>query len=1058
MPQFDRRDFLKLVGIGAGGAATGCYRYSDLPEKLIPYVVQPEEVTPGIAVTYASTCLECSAGCGLHVRTRESRPIKLEGNPEHPINRGALCARGQAGIGRTYHPDRFRGPLARAADGSLQETTWEEAIATLAEKVKGAGSRSWVLGGTTGPTLSALIDRFVAAVGGGGRVVYEPFGNEALREASKAVFGRASQPVFDLSDTDYVIDFGAESLDTGLSPTEHTRQLKAAREVTTEAGKKAHFVYVGPRLSTTAANADQWLPAKPGTEGILALGIARVAFEARNASGRPVGGDPALIERALARFDAEAVAKQTEVPAETIRRIGRDIARAKRPVALPPGVGLTSQRAVGSAGAVLLLDAVVGAVGASVSLPEADTATRAAPFGEVAAFVDEMRSGKVSLLIVHDANPLSSLPPGLGFAEALEKVDFVVSTASMPDETSEKADLVLPDHTPLESWGDAAPRAGVRSVVQPSLRPLFDTQALGDTLLATLRAIGGSAASGLAEGSFRQYVEAAWADTDWRAALARGGVFAPPGARGAEVAAGVSSLEVEEPPLEGNGSYALLATPSPLLFDGRGANLPWLQETPDPVTKIAWQSWAEVSHDTAEALGVEEGDVVAIETPAGRAEVPVFARGGIRNDVVALAIGQGHTVGRFASADGAARGANVVALLPAARDEADGRAWFATRASLTPTGAHRRLPNTQRNNNKRGRQLGEAITLAAFEKGDWNASARSEKYGGHGERDHGGGNAEVGVLAAPASAHGEEHGTEGHGAPADHGDGHGNGHGDGHGGGFHEMLRPFEPADDAIDASPYRWAMNIDLDRCTGCSACAVACSIENNVPNVGEEGVLRSRQMSWIRIERFVSDGYQELVTARNKQTDLEKLGNTDVRHSVMMCQQCGAAPCEPVCPVFATYHNEEGLNAMIYNRCIGTRYCANNCPYKVRRFNWYDYQIETWPEPMQYMLNPDVTVRGQGVMEKCTFCVQRIQSARQTAKDESRSIGDGEVTPACAQTCPSGAITFGNVRDESSRLMKQAQENKGRVYHALQVLNTRPGVTYLAKVRRSGDEESHG
>ncbi|MDJ0850533.1 MAG: 4Fe-4S dicluster domain-containing protein [Myxococcota bacterium] len=1056
MPQFDRRDFLKLVGIGAGGAATGCYRYSDLPEKLIPYVVQPEEITPGLPVTYASTCLECSAGCGLHVRTREARPIKLEGNPDHPINQGALCARGQAGIGRTYHPDRFRGPQARGADGTFQDVTWEEATATLAEKVKAAGSRTWVLGGATGPTLSALIDRFVAAAGAGGRVVYEPFGSEALREASKVVFGRAAQPVFDLSNTDYVIDFGADSLDTGLSPTEHTRQLKTAREVTTDAGKKAHFVYVGPRLSTTASNADEWLPAKPGTEGILALGIARVAFEARRGAGRPVGGDPALIERALARFDAESVSKQTEIPADKIREIGRAIARADRPAALPPGVGLSSQRAVGATGAVLLLDAVVGAVGASVSLPAAD-AGPAASFADVAAFVDQMKGGKVSLLIVHDSNPLYSLPPGLGFAEALEKVDFVVSTASMPDETTEKADLVLPDHTPLESWGDAMPRAGVRSVVQPSLRPLFDTQALGDTLLATLRAVGGGAASGLPEGSFRQYVEAAWADTDWRAALARGGVFDSLGARGAEVTGGVTSLAVEEPSLEGNGEYMLLAGPSPMLYDGRGANLPWLQETPDPVTKITWQSWAEVSHETATALGVESGDVIAVETSAGRAEVPVFTRGGIRNDVVALAIGQGHTVGSYASADGAPRGVNVNAILPAARDEAGGRAWFAARASLTPTGAHRRFASTQYTNNKRGRQLGEAITLAAFEKGDWNTSARSEKLGGHGERDHGGGNVEVGILAVPAAGggHGEGHGTEGHAAPAG---GHGNGHGDGHGEGFHELLRPFERAEDAIGASPYRWAMNVDLDRCTGCSACVVACSIENNVPQVGEEGLLRSREMSWLRIERFVGEGTQELVTARKEPTDFEKLGETDVRHSPMMCQQCGAAPCEPVCPVFATYHNEEGLNGMIYNRCIGTRYCANNCPYKVRRFNWYDYQIETWPEPMRYMLNPDVTVRGQGVMEKCTFCVQRIQSARQTAKDERRNIADGEVTPACAQTCPSEAITFGNVRDEGSRVVKQAQENEGRVYHALQVLNTRPGVTYLAKVRRSGHEESHG
>jgi molybdopterin-containing oxidoreductase family iron-sulfur binding subunit len=229
-----------------------------------------------------------------------------------------------------------------------------------------------------------------------------------------------------------------------------------------------------------------------------------------------------------------------------------------------------------------------------------------------------------------------------------------------------------------------------------------------------------------------------------------------------------------------------------------------------------------------------------------------------------------------------------------------------------------------------------------------------------------------------------------------------------------------------------------------------VACSIENNVPTVGEELVLLNREMQWLRIERFIGDGFQELVTGRNAPTDHEELGNTDVRHSPMLCQQCGAAPCEPVCPVFATYHNPEGLNGMIYNRCIGTRYCSNNCPYKVRRFNWFDYAIERLPEPLPLMLNPDVTVRGQGVMEKCTFCVQRIDLARQGAMDAGRPIADGAVTPACAQTCPSQAIVFGNLRDEKSRAIEQSRSNPARSYHALQVLNTRPSVTYLARVTR--------
>ncbi len=248
--------------------------------------------------------------------------------------------------------------------------------------------------------------------------------------------------------------------------------------------------------------------------------------------------------------------------------------------------------------------------------------------------------------------------------------------------------------------------------------------------------------------------------------------------------------------------------------------------------------------------------------------------------------------------------------------------------------------------------------------------------------------------------------------------------------------------------------MTIDLDRCTGCSACVAACSIENNIPLIGEQGVLRHRQMTWLRIERFVGKGDQELRPGRPSRIDHEQLGELDVRHSPMMCQQCGAAPCEPVCPVIATYHADDGLNAMTYNRCIGTRYCSNNCPYKVRRYNWFDYALENLPDPLPLMQNPDVTVRGQGVMEKCTFCVQRIAAARQIAKDEDRPIADGEAVPACAQTCPTKAIIFGNLKEEASEVVKKSDENPARVYHALHVLNTRPATTYLKKVMRGEGE----
>ncbi|MEB2344354.1 MAG: 4Fe-4S dicluster domain-containing protein [Deltaproteobacteria bacterium] len=1041
MPELDRREFLKVVGASAGAAATaGC---SDPVDKLIPYLVQPEVITPGIPVYYASSCLECPAGCGLHVKTREGRPIKLEGNPDHPVNRGALCARGQVGIGRTYHPDRFAKPMKRGADGQLAAIEWDEAIALLAAELGKAGNRTWMLGGQTGPAASAAIDRWLEAVGAGGRVVYEPLAPEALVAATKTLFGVENQPVFDLSGSDLVVDFGSDFLETGLSPTEHAHQLASARDVAAEGKRKARFVYVGPRLSMTGSNADEWLAAKPGTEGLLALALANVAL----GSGGGTEAARTALAPVLARFDAASVAQQTGVPADAITRLGKALAQAQAPVALPPGAALASRRATATCGAVLLLDWALGAIGGAVTCPAAD-GRRQPSYRETLALVDLMKTGKVGALLVHGANPAYSLPPSAGFVEALAEVPFVVSFASMPDETSAHAHLILPDHTPLESWGDVSPRPGVRSLVQPTIRPLRDSRALVDTLLDAGRALGAEVAARLPAGSFRTILEETWtaAGADFQQALARGGVFADTPHAPVSLAGDALQLEVAEPLLEGSGEFALLAAPSPLLYDGRGADLPWLQEIADPVTKVTWTSWAELSKKAAERLGVAYGDVIAVETVAGSVEVPVFPRGGIRDDVVAIAVGQGHTVGRWATRDGERRGVNVIDILPSLTDESGGRAWLVAKASVRRTGGHFRFAIDQDSQDQRGRRLGIAVPLAALA-GEAPPATPGGLAGATGARQA------AAVMAAlyheaPAAAAAPEAPAEGHGAGSEgKGEGHGNGHGGGH---EHVLLRPFDPSKDSSPEVAYRWGMTIDVDRCVGCAACVAACYVENNLPIVGENQVRSGRIMGWLRIERWIGDGSLEGGEGLDPIIpDYENLPSVDVRHVAMLCQQCGAAPCEPVCPVIATFHNEEGLNGMIYNRCIGTRYCANNCPYKVRRFNWYDYQIENWPEPMPLMLNPDVTVRGQGVMEKCTFCVQRAAAARQTAKDESRPIRDGEFTTACAQACPTQAITFGNLKDPASAVVQKSADPV-RSYHSLHELNTRPAVTYLAQVTR--------
>jgi len=1008
MPEIARRDFLKLVGVGASGAAAaGC---AEKVEKLIPYVVQPEEITPGRPVFYASTCTECSVGCGIVVKTREGRPIKLEGNPEHPINKGRLCSKAQASVGRTYSPDRFHGPMKRDESGALQPISWDDAIALVADAVKKNPAGTAVLGGDPGDTANTVIDQVVAALGAK-RVTTLPFSGEALREATRLVFGVASEPVFDLSGADLILDFGAETFESGPSPVEHQRQWAEARDIDADAHAHdggAKLVYIGSRLSLTASSSDQWLAARPGSEGVLALALARAAIEGG------LGGDAnaALLAGPLARYDAESAASQTDIPAETIVKLGRALAKAKSALALPPGVAVTSRHAVGANAAVLVLNQVLGAVGRSVTIPpEIANARSRAKFRDVLTLADQMKSGAISVLLVHHANPVYSLPKSAGFADALSNVGLVVAFASAADETSARAQLVLPDHAPLESWGDVRSRSGVRGMIQPSFRPLYDTRSVPDTLLAIARAANAGAA--LPAGDFRTIVAAAWADTDARAAQLRGGVFEAT-APAANAAFDASKLDVAAPELTGAGELTLLAFPHVNLSDGRGAALALLQEIPDTVTHVLWESWAEISLATATKLGVENGDILKVATGAGELEVAAFVRGGIRDDVIAIPTGQGHTVGRYASKEdngmpGVARGVNVADLLSAATDEAGGQAWLAERAAVSNAGKHRRLPMLQFSDNKRGRQLGEVTTLAAL------------------------------------AGHGEHHES-------------------------HEILKPYDPAADAADEqyaatfqargeksikeSPYRWGMTVDLDKCTGCTACITACYVENNVAVVGEQEVRNVRPMTWLRIDRWVGDGQTDFGNEMGRiQTapSGEKLGEVDVRNAPIMCQQCGAAPCEPVCPVIATYHNEEGLNGMIYNRCIGTRYCANNCPYKVRRFNYFDNQIQRWPSPMELGLNPDVTVRAQGVMEKCTFCVQRIQFARQDAKNaggHDAVIADGAVQTACQQTCPSNAITFGNLRDGASAVSQKAAGKRG--YHALHVLNTRPAVTYLSKVVR--------
>ncbi|MEO6462527.1 MAG: 4Fe-4S dicluster domain-containing protein, partial [Candidatus Eisenbacteria bacterium] len=651
--------------------------------------------------------------------------------------------------------------------------------------------------------------------------------------------------------------------------------------------------------------------------------------------------------------------------------------------------------------------------------------------------IAQLNSGSVGVLLVHGTNPAYSLPVKLGFEAALKKVPFKVSFAREIDETAALCDLILPDHHPLESWGDAAAWSGVRSLVQPAMRPVFNTKGTPEILLAAAKAMGKATGPLLAAASWREAVQAAWggAGSAWEQSLAQGGDFTAAtggvaaGGGSPQLAGGAAGLDFTPVDLGGdpNGT-PIVVYASPNLYDGRGANKPWLQELPDPVTKIVWDHWVEMHPDTMKRLNLKRGDHVALKTPTGTLETAAYDYIGIRPDVFAIGTGQGHTApgSRYWK-----RGANAFATMPATYDEASGAlAFVSTKGSLTKTGKPYYLsflggdPYTGGQSRQMGRGIAQAIPLTAI-RGD------GTPLGG---ATHGAAPADSATGAVQDSAHGAA--SDAHAAPQEHGTAHGDRRM--HQPGYVGSPVPADPIAHAAKERPnsayalqahHKWAMVVDLNSCNGCQACIIGCNLENNVAFVGKEQVERGREMSWLRIERYYE----------------EEGGRLSVRHVPVMCQHCGAAPCESVCPVYATYHNPEGLNAMIYNRCVGTRYCSNNCPYKVRAFNWFHYEF---PAPLNWQLNPDVTVRDKGVMEKCTFCVQRIKDAKDHAKDEGRKVRDGEMVTACQQTCPTNAISFGDLKDPTSRVSQLVAHERG--YKIFEDLNTYPAVTYLKKVTR--------
>ena len=765
MASIDRRDFLKLVGAGGVGTGAGFMLREAIKhpvENLVPYPIPPEDFSPGIATWYNTVCSMCSAGCGITVRTREGRAKKIEGNPSHPVSQGRLCARGQAGLQVLYNPDRVTTPLRQTGEresGDWLPLTWTEGLAQLSGRLgelssSGQGGAVCLLSEGQRGHMHGLFEQFVAEIGSERLVYYDYDHPHPLLAAMNRLFGASQLPYFDLGNTNYLVSFGADYLGSWLSPVHHGLGFGRSRQGREDL--RGRFVQIEPRMTLSGAAADEWIAASPGTEGILALAMAnRIVGQ-----GAYQGDDADAWAAALAPYSADAVAEQTGVSAETITRLADTFAESGPSLAIGGDGAGRHSNGVDALTAITALNYLAGNLGIEGGLifnPEPvagqGAAARHASYRSMLALAEDAREGRIQVLIVNQANPVFTMPEAAGIREALAAIPLIVSLSSFMDETTAMADLILPSHTYLESWGDDFPEPGVGfragAISQPVVSPLYDTRDTGDTLLAVAAAVNPE--GGLTAASTEEYLRDRWRaifdrdgaaeaaaedaqetvaaeivevaatelapaegavateadpagwmpdafDEFWNSVL-RAGVWgentrAEPAAVTVDASV-IDSIGVDAPEFSGSSdAYPFILHPylSLTMHDGSGANLPWMQELPDPLTSVVYGSWLEINPATAQELGLRDGDLVEVESPDGTVSVPVLTFPAIMPNVVAMPVGQGHSqYGRYASG----RGANPIEILsPQMEPETGSLAWNATRVRLNPTGRRANLVRT----------------------------------------------------------------------------------------------------------------------------------------------------------------------------------------------------------------------------------------------------------------------------------------------------------------------------------------------------------------------------
>jgi molybdopterin-containing oxidoreductase family iron-sulfur binding subunit len=965
-----RRDMFMLLGASLSLAGlSGCIRRP--VEEIVPYVTAPEDVVPGIPRYYATTMPFRRSAYGVIVESHEGRPTKIEGNPAHPSTRGASSARIQASVLNLYDPDRSQTPRLDGQSKSWSDfvTAWGEIARTHA--ADGGAGLAVLTESFSSPTLARLVTECRARYPKATWATYDAVSDENRLAGLRSATGRDVDLVLRLDQAAVILALDADPLLTDPEMVRHARDFAAGRRAGVE-GDGAHSMSrlyaVEGVYSLTGAMADHRLRLESRQiASFVAALAARLGAPAGGAAAASIPGvDPRWIE---------AVAK------DLLANRGRSLIVAGE--RQPPEVHA----------AVCALNASLGNTGKTVAYYETKDAGLPS-LGSLAALVSAMNAGTVHTLVVLGGNPVLDAPADLDFAAAMAKVPMSVALGHGVDETSARAKWHIPAAHYLESWGDARAAGGPISVVQPLILPLFGARSAIE-VLGLMVADKDRPGYDIVRDTWKTILGEGDFDRKWNRVL-HDGLFAgselpevTPAANAGDLAALAGANAAGSA-----GGLEAVFVPSPWLHDGRFANDGWLQELPDPLTKLTWDNPALVSPKTADSLGITSGDVVKVDLAGRSLEIPASILPGMADGVVALTLGYGR---QHAGRIGTGVGFNA---FPLRSSQAPG---FAGGASVSRVGRTYPLSATQEHGSMEGRPIVRESTLADLRSAPA-ASAHAPADGGH---------------AAPPA----------HGAPPPAGKKAEEGHGAQ--GVFAEETHHFSLWKEHTYDQGHQWGMTIDLNACIGCNACVTACQSENNIPVVGKVQVSKGREMHWIRVDRYFSG---------------DPAGSPEAVFQPVPCMHCEDAPCEQVCPVAATVHDAQGLNVMVYNRCIGTRYCSNNCPYKVRRFNFFNFTKST-PNILQLAMNPDVTVRARGVMEKCTYCTQRINRVKIDAKLAGRPIADGDVKTACQQACPAQAIEFGDLRDPSSRVVKAKADRRN--YALLEELNTKPRTTYLTKVR---------